>query len=317
VIAVSDEEGSKGKIKAGRVGSAVVSARLDTVAGTATLSTTQSALVAIVVGPADVSAKNGEVVQLAAVGKRSDGTSLDLTPRVTWSSSDASIASLSLDGAGKFDTHQPGSVRIRATLEAVDGVQGLEGSTQLTVTSHELQSLDIGGDVTLPRGLRHALGAVGSYSDGQRTSVTERVTWASSDTSIAVVSNDPASRGVVSALRSGQATISASLDQRTAHIVVNVTEPVRETLSIQTSDAPLAPAESRTLRAVIVLSNGSLLDVSSQATWTSSDQAVATIDETGKLTGHTTGVATIEAVVDDMAAQVVIRVQDPGALPLP
>jgi uncharacterized protein YjdB len=204
-----------------------------------------------------------------------------------------------------------GVVRISAKLD------GLEGSSQLRVTSHELLSLEIGADLSLPRGLMHGLSAVAGYSDGQRTTVTDQVRWQSSDPRIVNVSDGPQSHGVVTALGLGEATVSATLGERAARIKVSVVEPVRETLSIQAPEGPMATNESRTLRALLVLSDGSMRDVSDQVKWSSSAAAVATIDAKGTVQALSQGSVTISAALDDMRAQLNIVVKQSAGAQLP
>ena len=127
---------------------------------------------------------------------------------------------------------------------------------------------------------------------------TTRFVWSSSDDTIARVS--PA--GVVTAVSMGDAEITCTADDdefifstAAVHVVlpvtaVTITEP-RITLLL--SDKP---EEGETaLSAIIAPENAYCQDV----TWTSSNEAVAAIDENGKVTAKAPGTATITVLSDD------------------
>ena len=56
------------------------------------------------------------------------------------------------------------------------------------------------------------LTATGIYSDHSTQDLTKQVTWGSSDSSVASVSNAAGSNGLASALAVGPAAVSATLD---------------------------------------------------------------------------------------------------------
>jgi len=59
---------------------------------TASLTVAEPTLVSITVPPATVTVYQGTAIQLTATGEYADGTSVDLTNSVTWSSSNTSAA---------------------------------------------------------------------------------------------------------------------------------------------------------------------------------------------------------------------------------
>jgi hypothetical protein len=64
--------------------------------------------------------------------------------------------------------------------------------------------------------------ATGLYSDGSTQDVTNVVTWSSSDCGVVKVSNGSPAAGLVSAIDSGSATITATLQRITASASVTV-----------------------------------------------------------------------------------------------
>jgi plastocyanin len=67
--------------------------------------------------------------------------------------------------------------------------------------------------------------AMGMYADNTIEDVTNDVTWASSNTAVASISNNAASQGLATAAAQGSSTISASLDGLTGTTTLTVTAP--------------------------------------------------------------------------------------------
>jgi hypothetical protein len=83
-------------------------------------------LVSIVVTPANSSITTGATPQFTAMGIYSDGSSLNLTSLVTWTSTNSAVATI--NGTGLVTGVTPGSTTIQATSGSISG------STGLTVT---------------------------------------------------------------------------------------------------------------------------------------------------------------------------------------
>jgi uncharacterized protein YjdB len=65
--------------------------------------------------------------------------------------------------------------------------------------------------------------ATGSYSDGSMYELTDNVTWISTMTGVATVSNAAGSRGLVTAVAMGSTTIEAHFQGKTGTAAVTVT----------------------------------------------------------------------------------------------
>ena len=76
---------------------------------------------------------------------------------------------------------------------------------------------------TVPKGQTESFMAMGMYSDNSTVDLTSQVTWASSNTSVATISNDSGTQGLATAVDDGTSTISASLDGMTGSTVLTVT----------------------------------------------------------------------------------------------
>lgn len=140
--------------------------------------------------------------------------------------------------------------------------------------------------------------ATGNYSDGSTTDISSKVTWTSSDTTVATID----SNGVATGIAVGNTNITASLSGVTSPAVtLTVMVPIPPLSSIAIT--PVSPDNSTNLKigstqrfiATGTYSDGSTANISSVVSWTSSDTAVATIDSDGLATGVAAGNTNITA----------------------
>jgi hypothetical protein len=108
-------------------GSATITATLNAIKGSTTLSVTAPVLESIAVTPANASIAAGTTQQFTATGTYSDGSKQNLTSTATWSSSAPGVATISTTGLASAVA--PG----QTTIEAASGA--INGSTTLTVTA--------------------------------------------------------------------------------------------------------------------------------------------------------------------------------------
>lgn len=117
------------------------------------------------------------------------------------------------------------------------------------------------------------------------------ITWTSANPEIASVNEN----GIVTAVSEGTATITAKVDNAEATCTVTVTlAPITE-IALDKTELTLT-AESTDQLTVTTEINGKPI------TWTSSNTAVVSVDENGKLTAVSEGVATVTAKVDNAEA---------------
>lgn len=130
------------------------------------------------------------------------------------------------------------------------------------------------------------------------------VTWRSTATAVATVN---ASSGVVQAVSAGTAQIIATSEAREGSATITVT-PIRVAqVDLSESTVALAWNGSATVQATARAANGQVLD-NRVVIWTSSDEGVATVSNTGVIDAKSEGSATITAAVDDKSATVSVRV---------
>jgi trimeric autotransporter adhesin len=276
---------SSGLLTSYKAGSVTATATQGSVSGTMVVTINGAALSAISIsGAASLGAGASE--QLAAQGTYTDGTTQNVTTQVTWQSSDPTVATV--DSGGLLHSLKAGTVTITATMNSVSG------TASVTVVSVALTSINVGvPNPSLASGGTEQLTATGVYSDNSTVSLTSQVAWQSSDPTVAAVSGN----GVLTALKSGNVTVTATLNSisGTAGVVVNA--PTLLSIAVTPAVFSIASGQSKQLSAVGTYSDGTSQDVTSQATWGSST-AAATVDSAGLVTGASAGTSTISATID-------------------
>ena len=121
------------------------------------------------------------------------------------------------------------------------------------------------------------------------------VTWSSSDEAVATVEN-----GKVTAIKEGTATITAKAGEKSATCKVTVSKNVVAVTSITLNKTALSltEGESETLTATVKPDDATDKTV----TWSTSDTAIATVDQNGKVTAVKEGTATITAKAGEKTA---------------
>jgi len=238
------------------------------------------AVVSVAVTPVSPSVVVGDRVQLSATVNAVSGAST----AVSWSSSNTAIATVS--PAGEVTAIAAGSATITAT-SVFDATKS--GSTTVTVNpAPAVQSVTI---TTPPAALIAGTTAQLTVAVQVVGGASTAVTWGSSDAGIATVS--PA--GLVTAVAAGNATITATsvadpTKQGTAAIRIDAT-PLVTGVTVGPSTLSLTVGATGQLTATVTVGN----NASQQVTWSTGNAAVATVDQTGKVTGIAGGVANIRA----------------------
>lgn len=283
-------------------GQATLRASLGSVSTSTSLRVTDAELVSIQVTPPAPSLPDGLILQLAAEGRFTDNSTRPLTDQVTWSTSAPEVALVS---GGQVLAVDPGTARIQASLG------GITGGVDLTVNPAELVSLEIGPrNPTLAAGLSLSMQAVGRYTDGSTPDITTEVSWTSSDSTRAEVE---LTTGLVSALAEGTTTIQATLDGRTDQTELTVSEAELVSLKVTPADRSLADGLTLQYHAEGTFTDGSMVDLTEQVTWTSS-QAAAVISNVpgsrGLATALEPGDTSIEASRGAIMAGTNLRITD-------
>lgn len=160
------------------------------------------------------------------------------------------------------------------------------------------------GGATILEGYMTQLQVAFRAADGSELAARP-VTWSSSDTTVAVVSET----GTVRARAAGEAIITAAAEGKASSAAIEV-EALRATrLAVSQWQLHLAFGQTVQVGATATAQDGSWIPA--QVTWTTSTPEVATVDAQGNVTGTGHGSASIKARVGDLVAEVHVTSQAP------
>lgn len=197
--------------------------------------------------------------------------------RVIWSSSDKNVAVV--DSSGLVRGVGKGS----AVITAKTAVNGKTASCKITVGTRITGVTLSKTKLNIKKGNKFTLKAYVSPSDAY----DKTVTWSSSNKAVASVD----SKGTVTAVSKGTARITAKTKNgKTAVCVVNVVVPVTNVV-LSKSSVSIWKGASVTLTSKVYPASANHKTL----TWSSSDNSVAVVDKTGKITAKGAGKAVITA----------------------
>ncbi|WP_221795129.1 beta strand repeat-containing protein [Oceanobacter mangrovi] len=216
----------------------------------------------------------------------------------SWTVSATGIVSLDTDSACVVNVTATGVGTV--TITATNDYQ--TASRTLTVDPALLTSISIAPtEASVYKGLTQNFSATGHYSDSTSVDLTDNVSWAASDTSLASFSNSTA--GLLTANNVGDLTASASFANDLSE-TVSTSVPVAVTAAAVTAiaiDSSLALPLGRVqaLTATATFTDSSTDDLANDVTWVVADTSIASIDSDGNLTAQAEGETTLYAVRDN------------------
>ena len=263
----------------------------------------------------------GSTENITATGHYADGTTLNLTPEVNWSSDNTGIASI--DSTGLAIGEAIGIAKITAAIEGITSP-----SLSLTVIPVSSIAITPNPPAKLNVGATQQFKATATYSDGSTADISSKVTWSSDTAAKATID----STGLATGVAVGNANITAnyfgitslpisltvvavatttSTTPTTTAASTSITTPattVAATLSsiavTPTSPASLTVGSTRRFTAIGTYSDGSTADITLRATWISDTPSV-TIDSTGLARAVAIGNARITAALSGVTSPAV------------
>jgi trimeric autotransporter adhesin len=206
---------SAGQVTGQSAGTATMTAQQGSVSGASIVVVESSALVSLQITPASTSVAQQTEAQFRAIGTFADGSTQDLTQSAEWTSSPASIATVSdiVGSKGLATGIVPGNATITTFFA------GEVGTAALTVTGATLTSLTITpDDPSIPLGSSQRFTANGNFSDGTTENLTNQATWTSSSVSVATIGVN----GLANTVATGTTTITASVNGVSGNTVLTV-----------------------------------------------------------------------------------------------
>ena len=146
---------------------------------------------------------------------------------------------------------------------------------------------------SIPKGAAQQFTAVGTFTDGASDNITNDVTWSSSNTGVATISNSAGSKGLATAVAaSGSTNIRASMGGKTSNAgTLTVTAPVLQSIAVNPGAVSLPKGTSQQFTAMGTLTDGTTASITDTATWTSSNPSVATVSNAAGSKGLATSVS--------------------------
>jgi len=289
------EFGVNGYVEAVAVGTTDISAVYDnTTSNSVMLEVTSAVLQDIRVSPANLTLPINATQPYLAMGIFSDGSEIDITKNVVWSSSDTSIAIM---GGWEVKTLAAGETTITATYGKPAQVTG---STTLTVSPATLSSIELtfaNGEKTVSvyEGTTGSLVAMAKYSDGSTLDITDQASYTSTKPQIVEVESD----GALTAVGVGSSEITATFDAVQSNVVtVNVFNEAIQYMIIDTDpdDGKTVVGHPIQLFAYGKFANDIVEDISHDVVWQSDNPKVVVSfnEQTGTMAATATGAETAQ-----------------------
>jgi uncharacterized protein YjdB len=271
---------------------------------TSTGGTQDTTVATITISPTSPSILVGGSVQLQATVQNAAGDTL-ATP-VSWSSADASVASVS--PSGLVQGVSAGSAGITASA------QGRSASTIVTVGNAPVASVAVSpkSDTMTVHGTRQLSVTVRDASGNVLTG--RSVSWESLNSTLAAVDGN----GLVTALAAGTARIRAVSEgiADTATLTINPEPPAAvATVTVSLNSPSIEVGQQTTAIATTKDASGNVL-TGRAVTWTSSNAAIATVDTAGRVRAVAAGSASITATSEGKSGSATVTVTNPAPAPV-
>ncbi|QOI49494.1 Ig-like domain-containing protein [Leptospira interrogans] len=278
-LSMLNAPGEEGTGKAIAVGNITITATLEKLSGKTDITVTPAVLTSIQISPVKHSLVKGLTEKFSATGIYSDNSNKDITSSVTWHSSNNSVATISNTKGyqGQAYGTGTGTVDIKATLGNVSSQV-----SKLSVTAAELIEIVLNPTSShKAKGLTENFKATGVFTDNSTKDITDQVTWKSSNTAYAKISNATGSKGVVNALSKGTSHISATLGSiSSANATFQVTPAKVVSIEVIPNNISFAKGNSYQFKATGIYTDHSEADITEQVTWSSSNPKIASVENT-------------------------------------
>lgn len=276
-----------------RVGSVLIAASARGKDAFARLTISPAPVASVRLSTANQALYIGDAVQLTA--EPLDGAGNVLARPVTWSTSNAAVATVS--GDGLVSAISQGGAIVTATSDGRSAFASITVSPIAVASisvSPDANNVVVGQTTQLTADVRDATGAP----------LPGRViVWMSSNASVATVT----SQGVVSAVAPGSATITASVDGQSASVSVTVTSRPASTVIVSPSQVTIFSGQALQLSALVTDDRGQVL-TGRPVSFASSNPQVATVSASGLVTGVAQGMVTITAASDNASGTATVTV---------
>ena len=303
-----DAATSKEKITGVKAGTVTVTAALQGILATASITVTASPMTRIDITPVQPILQRGVSQPFQATATYADGTTGDVTQQATWATSDATVAMVTSGATGVVVK----AVAVgTATISASVGI--IKGSTTVTVTAPTLQSIAIAPATWLPNvGETQSFAATGTFSDNTTADLTVSATWSSSSPTSFSVSNAAGQKGQATALAVGTGLLQAAFAGVVGTAKVAVTSSPLTAISVTPNPLAIVLGLKGSLLATGTYQDGTTQDLTTQVAWTVADGTVASVSNVaataGQVSGLAVGTTTVTAMLASVSGQTTVTV---------
>ncbi len=278
-------------------GGAVITASAEGKSASASVEVRLRPVNSVDIFPTSVTLVQGEQRQFSATPRASDGAELE-GREVTWSSANTAVVTVAENGLAK--AVGVGTTTVRALVE------GKASTAQVTVTPIPVATIEVNpptSSITIAqtRQLTATLRAVdGTILTGRK------VDWSSDPQSVAAVD----ASGLVTPIRVGEATITASAEGKSGTAVVTVVPRPVASVEVSPPTAVMVIGDERQFTAIARASDGTVLD-GREVAWSSGDPDVAFVSDNGLVAALSDGTTTIRAAIEGRSATAQVTVVVP------
>jgi uncharacterized protein YjdB len=308
--------GGRGLATGVGAGTATITATYNGFTDSATLSVRDPQPTGLLVTPATASVVVNGTQQFVAEVTMDDGTTQTVTGAASWTTSNGTIASIRTGGGGPGGGGPGGGGRGLATGIAAGTVtitatySGFTGTATLTVSAATPTKIVVTPAArSIQVGLTQAFVATLVYSDNSTAVITDQATWSTSDASVATITNGgggpggggpggggpggggPGDGGIATAIAAGSATITATYSGLTGTATLTVTDPPLAYVQVTPTNTNLPVQATTQFTATAVFTDNSTRNVTTLATWSSSNSAIAVVANSGPTIGRATALA--------------------------
>lgn len=224
-----------------------------------------------------ISMQIGESEQINLKAVYPDGKEEDITQKAEWISSSDQVVEVR---RGMIIGVATGTATVTAKFGNRSAIIHVSVGILKDLTASET-------NLALKKGDTRKVTVTSTYTDGRSKDSTLDAVWNSSNPQVATVNE-----GTIKALTSGETKISATVDNKTVTITVQV--DMASVLKASPSFITLDLRETRTVTLTSIDENGKAADVTNTAEWSSSNTAIAQVEK-GNITSLAYGKATITA----------------------
>ncbi|MCR5662774.1 MAG: Ig-like domain-containing protein [bacterium] len=292
IATISNAEDTFGTVTGIAEGSAQLVARLDHQYAHCNVTVSNARLTEIQVTPSSVRVPKAGKVSFRATGIYDDDTTRDLTEFAVWNSSEEDVAvhtGYTYGGTVDLAADFTGLVNVTASKDGVTS-----NTAKLEVTDAAISSIEITPIPAVPAGAPAQLTAIIYYEDGKTADVTSWADWRIVSGTAEVTAD-----GIVTIPAVGEAVIGVSYAGASSQLSVTATDAVIESVTVTPSAWELPIGMSYQFKATAIFSDGSTVDVTQAARWSSLSENTAIVSnsagERGLVTTLASGTAKIKA----------------------